>query len=54
MTDKTNTERQAAFRARKRQEGAEEVRGIYAPKPLHRPIKEAARRIVEKGKKDGD
>ena len=43
---KTPAQRQAAKRARdKEAAGGPEVRGIYAPQPLHAPIKAAAEKI---------
>jgi hypothetical protein len=42
----TASQRQAAFRARRRAEGLEEVRGIWAPKALHKQIKQEAGRIA--------
>lgn len=47
MTAKTPAERIAAYRARKREQGAPEVRGIYAPKELHSKIREEARKIIK-------
>jgi hypothetical protein len=43
----TVSQRQAAFRARRRAEGLEEVRGIWAPKALHKQIKQSAKQIAE-------
>jgi hypothetical protein len=43
--------RQAARRARKKAEGAAEVRGIFAPLEDHAAIKEAAARIVKRREK---
>jgi hypothetical protein len=48
MTAKTNAERVAAYRARKREQGLPEVRGIYAPKELHAKIKEEAKKITKR------
>lgn len=42
MTAKTNTERQAAYRARKAAANLPEVRGIFAPAAAHPAIKAAA------------
>jgi hypothetical protein len=42
---KTNTERQREFRARKAEQQATEVRGIFAHPDDHTVVKEAALRI---------
>lgn len=42
----TGAERIAALRARRAAQGLEEVRGIYAPKPLHATIKAYARKLL--------
>jgi hypothetical protein len=43
---KPTTERVAAFRARKAAAGESEIRGIFAPKPLHPAIKQAVKYMV--------
>jgi hypothetical protein len=43
VTAKTPNQRKAAERARKKAEGLEEVRGIYAPKSEHDKIRAMAR-----------
>ena len=50
MTAKTTAERQREFRARKKAEQSEEVRGIFAPKHLHDAIKEQIRKFLDKQK----
>lgn len=47
MTAKTTAERQRDFRARKKAEQSEEVRGIFAPKRLHDEIKAYAKKLQE-------
>lgn len=47
MTAKTAKERQAELRARRREAGLEEVRGIYAPPDKHPAIKAAAKKMVK-------
>lgn len=49
MTDATNKQRQATFRKKKREDGLQEVRGIFAPPELHEAIKEAAKQIIDAG-----
>ncbi len=44
----TVSQRQAAFRARRRAEGLEEVRGIWARKADHAAIKQAAKQIAKR------
>lgn len=51
MTDATNKQRQAAFRRKKREDGLQEVRGIFAPPELHDAIKVAAKQILDAQKK---
>lgn len=51
MSPKTNAERQAAFRARKAEQQATEVRGIFAHADDHAAIKEAAAKIGRRRKK---
>lgn len=46
MTAKTNAERQAAYRQRKREQGHPEVRGIYAPAKLHAEIRALIRKFI--------
>lgn len=46
MNDPTNKARQAAFRKKKREDGLQEVRGIFAPPELHEAIKMAAKQIL--------
>ena len=48
MTAKTNTQKQADFRARAKDAGMAEVRGIIAPVVHHEAIKEAARKVAAK------
>ncbi len=50
MTAKTTAERQRDFRARKKAEQSEEVRGIFAPKHLHDAIKEQIRKFIDQQK----
>jgi hypothetical protein len=47
MTAKTPAERKAAERARKREAGLIEVRGIFAPKHQHDAIRQAARDLAQ-------
>lgn len=49
MNDPTNKARQATFRKKKREDGLQEVRGIFAPPELHEAIKEAAKQILDAG-----
>lgn len=51
MTDPTNKQRQAAFRKKKREDGLQEVRGIFAPPELHEAIRQAAKQILDDAKK---
>lgn len=51
MNDPTNKARQAAFRKKKREDGLQEVRGIFAPPELHDAIKEAAKQILDDAEK---
>ena len=48
MTAKTNAQKQADFRARAKDAGMAEVRGIIAHKDHHEAIKEAARKVAAK------
>jgi hypothetical protein len=48
MTAKTPAERKAAERARAKDAGMAEVRGIIAHKDHHEAIKEAARKVAAK------
>lgn len=48
MTAKTDAQRKADERARKRAEGITEVRGIWAHHDLHKAIKQAVREIQAK------
>lgn len=50
MTAKTTAERQREFRARKKAEQSDEVRGIFAPKHLHDQIKTKIREFIEQSK----
>ena len=50
MTAKTNAQRQADYRAKKKAEQSDEVRGIFAPKHLHEAIKAKIREFIEKNK----
>jgi hypothetical protein len=43
MTAKTNAQKQADFRARKREADLTEVRGVFAPQRHHTAIRQAAR-----------
>lgn len=47
MNDPTNKARQAAFRKKKREDGLQEVRGIFAPVQMHEAIKQAAKQMLE-------
>jgi uncharacterized MAPEG superfamily protein len=51
MTAKTNTERQAAYRARKADANLPEVRGIFAAPEMHLAIKAAAAKLARKASK---
>lgn len=51
MNDPTNKARQATFRKKKREDGLQEVRGIFAPPELHEAIKDAAKQILDALKK---
>ena len=44
----TSKEKQDAFRARKAQEGLQEVRGIFLPPALHPELKKLAERLAAK------
>ena len=46
-TPQTVAERVAAFRARKKDSGLEEVRNIYAPISLHKAIKDYAKEVIK-------
>jgi ATP-dependent 26S proteasome regulatory subunit len=48
MTAKTNAQKQAEFRARAKEAGMAEVRGIIAPIAHHDQIKEAIRKVANK------
>lgn len=48
MTALTAAERQALRRKREKAKGLEEVRGIWAPKPEHEAIKQAAAKVTAK------
>ena len=48
MTAKTNTERVQALRARLKEAGLSEVRGIWAPAALHSEVREQAAKLVRK------
>lgn len=50
MNAKTNAQRQADYRAKKKAEQSDEVRGIFAPKHLHEAIKAKIREFIEKNK----
>lgn len=50
MAATKSTGRVAEFRRRKAMKGEAEVRGIYATKPLHAPIKASAKLIKASGK----
>jgi hypothetical protein len=50
MTAKTNAEKQAELRARRKAQGLEELRGIYAPKSQHAALKAELRRIMAESK----
>ena len=47
MPPKTNAQKQADFRARKREADLAEVRGIFAPKQHHDAIRQAARDLAQ-------
>jgi len=51
MNDPTNKARQATFRKKKREDGLQEVRGIFAPPELHEAIKQAAKSVVDTAEK---
>lgn len=44
----TSKEKQDAFRARKAQEGLQEVRGIFLPPPLHPELKKLAEKLSKR------
>lgn len=44
----SNAELQRAFRARQRDAGLTEIRGIYAPPALHGRIKQAVARLLRR------
>ena len=44
----TNQQKQERYRARKRQENLQEVRGIYLPKELHKALKDYAKTLTPK------
>lgn len=44
----TGAERVAALRARRRAQGLEEVRGIWAPKLMHEAIRKMAQGLCDK------
>ena len=46
MTAKTVTERQAALRARRLEQGLTEVRGIYLPPDKHAELKQLAVKLT--------
>lgn len=48
MTQKTPAQRKAEERARKKDAGLSEVRGIFAPDEHHAEIKQAARKVAAK------
>lgn len=50
MTAKTNSERQAALRQRRAAEGLTEVRGVYLPQPMHKALKEYAKKLLQTAK----
>jgi hypothetical protein len=52
VIDATNKQRQAAFRKKKREDGLQEVRGIFAPPELHEAIKEAAKQMKQEDYND--
>jgi len=52
MTAKTSAEKQADMRARRKAQGLEELRGIYAPKSQHASLKAELRRIIESKEKE--
>lgn len=53
MAPLSNKEKQANFRARRAMlDGAKEVRGIYLPEALHKPLKELAAKMAEKAAKE--
>ena len=54
MTAQTTTERQAAYRARKAQNGTAEVRGIFAHPDDHPAIKNAAASITAARRSQGE
>lgn len=46
MTAKTSTQRGDALRKRREAEGLKEVRGIWAPKGVHKDLKEKVAQIL--------
>lgn len=44
----SSKEKQEAFRARKAQEGLQEVRGIFLPPALHPEVKRLAEKLVKR------
>lgn len=54
MTAKTNSERQAALRQRRAAEGLTEVRGVYLPQPMHKTLKEYAKKLLQTAKYCGN
>lgn len=51
MTAKTNTERVQALRARLKEAGLSEVRGIWAPAALHSEVREQAAKLIRRRQK---
>lgn len=47
MTAKTGYQRIKDYRARKKDSGESEVRGIFAPKHLHQEIREAVKALIK-------
>jgi hypothetical protein len=50
MTAQTTRERQEALRARRAEQGLQEVRGIYLPPELHAKLKDMARKMNKEKK----
>lgn len=46
----TNAQRQAALRQRRAAEGLTEVRGVYLPPPMHKALKEYAKKLLQTAK----
>jgi len=46
MTAKTTAERQRDYRARKAAQHLSEVRGLFAPRAHHKPIRDAAKKVA--------